>query len=106
MEIEENDKVRITGGPCTATKERYSLAEAMKQYMYTDDLYNVDRVLKADGQVFAVRIKTYTWHIDDITLVKKSDGTIVNDDLDIPEPVKSRSDFFKFDDSSIKSIIA
>jgi hypothetical protein len=78
----------------------------MKQYRYTDDLYTVDRLITRDDKVVGVRIKSYSWHIDDIMLIEKANGKPVNDDFDIPESVKSRSDFFKFDDSSIKSIIA
>lgn len=104
MKIEIGDKVKIIGD-CGSTNASYSVVEGMKEYIYTDDLYTVDRLLTRGDEVVGVRIKSYSWHVDDIMLIKKSDGTIVHDDLDIPEPVKSRSDFFKFDDSSIKSII-
>lgn len=100
MEISVGDKVRIVGN-CEATNEKYSVVIGMKKYMHTEDLYNVDRVLIVDGEIVGIRTKSYSWHIDDIEIVKKIDDPSYKP----AEPQKLKDPFFKFDDKLLKSIV-
>lgn len=103
LEIEIGDKVRIIGD-CEETHLKYSLVAGMKEYLHRDTLYDVERVLKSSaGEILGVRVKGYSWHIDDVVLVEKANGEKVNEEID--EKTLKES-FFKLNENLIEYIIS
>lgn len=112
--IEEGDFVTIIG-PCKRTNDLYVVVDEMRKYINDDKEYQVEYIDPDEQE--KVEFLGYMWHRDDLKLVRTKDGIPVHDnglpfdevEVDPPEedhaPDLKETDFFKFDDNLIKSII-
>jgi ferredoxin len=105
--IEEGDYIIVVGN-CKATNDRFVVVDEMRKYINDEEEHQVE-YLDPDDQE-KIEFNGFMWHRDDVRLVRKANGMLVHEDgepyVDEEKELEVKeTNFFKLDDTLIKSII-
>lgn len=94
--IENGDFVKVVG-KCHKTSMRFKVVKGMKKYINNPVAYQVS-IPTSLLQTNCVFIHGFKWDIADLRLVRKKDGTIIDEFSVEPKSDEKIDPFFKFDE--------